>query len=88
MSLWIIGAIGVTLALIGVAYLEHVRKGGSIMHRYAPAIIALAIFGVVFNELVLIPRFGSDAGTSITSTFIFCVILPLTVYLSNKRSKY
>ena len=87
MSLWIIGAIGVTLALIGIAYLERIRKGGSGLHRYAPAVIAIAIIGVVFNELVLIPRFGYDAGTSINATFFFCIILPLTVYLSNKTHK-
>lgn len=87
MNLWINGAIGVTLALISIVYLEHIRKGCTSMHRYAPEIIALAIFGVMFNELVLIPRFGSDTASSITSTFFFCVILPLTVYMSSKRPK-
>jgi hypothetical protein len=86
-SFWIIAAIGVMVALLGVVYVENVRNGGLGMHKYAPAAIALALLGVAFNELVLIPRFGSDAGTSVTSAFFMCVILPLTVFLSDKRRK-
>lgn len=85
MSVWITGAIGVAVALIGAAYVVHVRRGGSGMHRAAPAVIALAMLTVAVNELVVIPTWGVEAGTRAASAFFWCVILPAAAYLSSKR---
>lgn len=85
MSVWITGAIGIAVALIGAAYFAHVRRGGSGMHRAAPAIITLAILTVSVNELVVIPTWGVEAGTRAASAFFWCVILPAAAYLSSKR---
>lgn len=87
MSVWITGAIGAAVALIGAAYIAHVRRGGSGMHRAAPAIIALAVLAVAVNELVVIPTWGVDAGTRGASAFFMCVILPMAAYLNGKRTK-
>lgn len=87
MSVWITGAIGVTVALIGAAYFAHVRRGGSGMHRAAPAVLAVAVLVVAFNELVVIPTWGVEAGTKAASMFFMCVIFPVTVYLSSKRPR-
>ena len=87
MSVWITGAIGVAVALIGAAYVAHVRRGGSGMHRAAPAVIALAMLTVAVNELVVIPTWGVEAGTRAASAFFWCVILPAAAYLSSKRPR-
>lgn len=85
MSAWIMGAIGVAVALMGAAYVAHVRRGGSGMHRAAPAVIALAVLAVAVNELVVIPARGVEAGTRAASAFFWCVILPVAAYLSSKK---
>ncbi|MFH0849307.1 MAG: hypothetical protein V1924_00025 [Candidatus Bathyarchaeota archaeon] len=87
MSVWIIGAVGVTVALIGAAYIAHVKGGGAGMHRAAPAVIALAVLAVAVNELVVIPTWGVDAGTRAASAFFMCVILPVAAYLSSRRMR-
>jgi hypothetical protein len=73
--------------LIGAAYITHVRRGGSGMHRAAPAVIALAVLAVAVNELVVIPTWGVEAGTTAASAFFMCVILPIAAYLNGKRTK-
>ena len=87
MSVWITGAIGVAVALIGAAYIVHVRRGGSGMHRVAPAVITLAMLTVAVNELVVIPTWGVEAGTRAASAFFWCVILPAAAYLSTRRPR-
>ena len=87
MNFWVIGAIGIALAAIGVAYIAHVRSGGAGMHRVAPAVIAVAVLAVAVNELVVIPTWGVDAGTRAASAFFMCVILPAAVYLNGKKTK-
>ena len=87
MNVWITFAIGVLVALIGVAYNAYVRKDGSGMHKAAPLVIALAVLGVAVNELVVIPKWGVEAGTSVSSVFFWCLILPMAAYLSTKRAK-
>lgn len=87
MSVWITGAIGVAVALIGAAYVAHVRRGGSGMHRAAPVVIALAVLAVAVNELVVIPTWGVEAGTKAASMFFMCVIFPAAVYLSSRRPR-
>ncbi|MFH2109720.1 MAG: hypothetical protein ABIJ47_00515 [Candidatus Bathyarchaeota archaeon] len=85
MSVWIIGAIGVAVALMGAAYVAHVRRGGLGMHRAAPVVIALAVLAVAVNEFVVIPTWGVEAGTTVSSAFFMCVILPIAAYLSSKK---
>ena len=87
MSLWITGAIGVAVALIGVTYLKYVRNGVSEMHKASVLVISLAILSVAVNELVVIPVWGIETGTSVSSALFLCVILPLTAYLSTKRPR-
>jgi hypothetical protein len=82
---WISGAIGVAVALIGAAYVAHVRRGGQGMHRAAPAVAAVAVLAVAVNELVVIPMWGVEAGTRAISAFFMCVILPVAAYLNSKR---
>jgi len=86
-NIWITGAIGVAIALIAAAYIAHVRVGGSGMQRAAPAVIALAVLTVAFNELVVIPTWGVDVGTRAASAFFWCVILPAAAYLSSRRTR-
>jgi hypothetical protein len=86
-SLWITGAIGVVVALIGLTYLKYVRDGVSEMHRARALVIALAILSIAANELLVIPIWGVEAGTSVSSALFLCVILPLTAYLSTKRPR-
>ena len=87
MSFWIIGAIGIAVVLIGIAYIEHVRGGESGMHRAAPVVIALAVLMVAVNELVVIPTWGVEASTRAASAFFWCVMLPASVYLSSRRMR-
>ena len=81
------GAIVVAVALIAAAYIAYVRGGGSGLHRAAPAVIALAVLTVVFNELVVIPTWGVEAGTTVASAFFWCVILPAAAYLNSRRTR-
>lgn len=87
MSVWVIGAIGIAVAAIGAAYIAHVRRGESGMHKAALAVIALAVLAVAVNELVVIPTWGVEAGTRVASAFFMCVILPMAAYLNGKRTK-
>ena len=87
MNFWVIGAIGIAVAAIGVAYIAHVRSGGAGMHRAAPLVIAVAVLAVAVNELVVIPTWGVDAGTRVASAFFMCVILPAAVYLNGKKTE-
>jgi len=86
-NFWVIGAIGIAVAAIGVAYIAHVRSGGAGMHRAAPLVIAVAVLAVAVNELVVIPTWGVDAGTRVASAFFMCVILPAAVYLNGKKTE-
>jgi uncharacterized membrane-anchored protein len=86
-SFWVIGAVGVAVAAIGVAYIAHVKGGGVGMHRAVPAVIALAVLAVAVNELVVIPTWGVEVGTRAASAVFMCVILPLTAYLSSRRMR-
>jgi len=86
-NVWMTGAIGVAVALIAAAYIAHVRRGGSGMHRAAPAVIALAVLTVAVNELVVIPTWGVEAGTRAASAFFWCVIFPAAAYLNSRRTR-
>ena len=87
MNVWISLAIGVLVALFGVVYYSKVRRGGSGMHRAAPVIIALAVLGIAINELVVIPQWGVEVGTSVSSVYFWCMILPLAAYLSTHKTR-
>ena len=86
MNIWITGAIGVAVVLIAATYITHSRLDGSVMHRVAPAVIALVVLTVTVNELVVIPTWGVDVGTRAASAFFWCVILP-AAYLISRRTR-
>ena len=87
MNIWTTGAIAAAVALIAVAYIVHVRGGGTRMHKKAPLVIALAVLAVAVNELAVIPTYGVEAGTNALMAFFVCIILPATVYLNKTRTK-
>lgn len=87
MNIWATAAVGATVALLAVAYIVHVRGGGTGMHKRAPAVIALAVLAVAVNELAVIPTYGVEAGTNALMAFFVCIILPATVYLNKTRTK-
>jgi len=84
-SFWVMGAVGVAVVAIGVAYIVRVKSGGAGVHRAAPVVVALAVLAVAVNELVVIPTWGVEAGTRVASAFFMCVVIPVAGYLSSKR---
>ena len=87
MSLWITGAIGIAVACIGITYIKFVKDKRPDMNRARVVVIALAILGIAFNELMVVPVWGVEAGNSVSSAFFMCVILPLAAYLGTKRKQ-